>query len=242
MARFRGRTAHQIEAGRRNPACGCEWPGITAGPVASMERVWSDFDHLVSLVTEVSPRDVPRWTMISEKMKAHLGFQLGLGFGCYAFTVNVLPALELKWANAKAVIPAAIQRRIKRELDAVSLSDLPYFYLIEGSTKSGNARAKIHIHGYFIAEESADATKMKCVFERALRQNELRKIERRNGIKLELAYDCGGERTGRWVSYISKNAYKRDRRISGRRVFMSTSLTQITSDFWSLLRQEPLKP
>lgn len=205
-------------------------------------RVWTEFDHS-SAITELHPRELPKWEQLTEWMKAHLAFQVALEFGVFSFTANLHPDLEQRWVESSRSIDQRIQKRIRGQLEAQGLSDLPYFYVIEGRTRHGKSRSKLHIHGFFAAENPVIATKMKLVLESALRRDELRRIERKHGVKVEHGYDLidGARGPGRWVSYITKSVMRYEKRLpSARRIFMSTPMTQIARDFWAMVREEPL--
>lgn len=121
--------------------------GLVLGPLS----VWLDYDH-TDAFTEVDKRTLKQWEELSEWMKAHLGFQMGLELGGFSFTANLHPGLESKWLSNGTPIAPLIQKRVRRELEAVGLKDLPYFYVIEGRSRHTKSRTGLHIHGYFVTE------------------------------------------------------------------------------------------
>ncbi len=204
--------------------------------------VFLDFDH-IPLGTLLSSTHLPAWITLSEYMKAHIGFQLGRCFGCYSFTVNVHKDLEARWTRDGRDHADRIQRRLRLELDRAGLTDLPYFYILEGRTRHGKSRTGLHLHGYFVTEDPIVAAQLKPIFERALRRDDRRQIvHKRTGIHIEPSYDVvdGLRGPGRWVSYVTKNAFRPDRRLARRRSFMSQPLTQLAREFWAMISEEPL--
>lgn len=203
--------------------------------------VWTDFDRSYRH-TEVNPNHLVKWTAVSEYMKLQLGFLVALKFGGFAFTVNVHPSLEARWRADGLPLPKIIQKRCWRELDRVGLKELPYAYVVEGRSRSGKSRTHVHIHGYLLAEDPLIATRFTVAMERALLADRRRLPRTAMGIDLQRVYDTDtkdGRGYGRWVSYSTKNVGKWDARLKGRRVFLSQPLTQITRDFWELLRTDP---
>lgn len=198
--------------------------------------VWADLGTF-GLPLETSYRDLLRWEGLSRWMKAQAGFFAGIEFNqTHTFSATIHPALERQWAASKKDAFKEIQRLLRRELERSNLHQLPYFYVIEGRTKRGRGKTKLHIHGYCVTGDSPSVTKLKLALERALRMNELTRIERGRGISFQAArYPAvGREKLGGWVGYSLKNVSRREERAS-RSTFMSNPLTRLAHSFWSLV-------
>jgi hypothetical protein len=204
--------------------------------------VWNDFTPELYPYTEINITQLPVWRKHSEYMKAQLGFYALLVFGGYAFTANLSPKLEAKWINADKDISTLIRQRVRIELNAAGLNDLPYFYAIEGKSKL-RTKTKLHLHGFAITGDAFDTTRIKLALEKALDAGPIHRGGKNSwyDVKVEPAYDKrdGHWGAGRWVSYLMKNALKPELRITGRRTHFSTSFTDVAHEFWKLIREEP---
>jgi hypothetical protein len=207
-------------------------------PLDAWSVVW-DFDQTQPCF-EVERESLPEWDNLTERMKAHLGAQLALEFGGFSLNANLSPTLESKWLREGRDFRKLIHKRIAKAMVDRGFEELPYFYVIEGRTKSGKSHKIVHIHGYFIARQAILATKFMLVLETAMRNRNLNKVGRDRGVLVKPLYEANGGKygPGRWVSYILKNVEKYDQRFRGRRIFFSHALTRNVRDFWSLICEE----
>jgi hypothetical protein len=205
--------------------------------------VWNDFTPELHPYTNINISHLPEWSNISEYMKAQLGFYATLVFKGYAFTATLNPKLEAKWVMQGKDISKLIRQRVRMELNAAGLNDLPFFYVIEGKTKR-RSKTKLHLHGFAIPENPSGATTIELLLEKALQAGPLYRPEKNShfDVEVKLAYDKrdGHWGAGRWVSYLMKNALKPEPRITGRRTHFSTSFTDVAHEFWKLIREEPI--
>lgn len=199
--------------------------------------VWTELDTF-GIPAETSYRDLQPWENLTRWMKAQAGFFAGLEYrATHTFNANIHPDLERRWAENQMEASKQIQQRLGRELKRAGLHALPYFYSIEGRSKGGRGRSKLHIHGYCVTENIMDVTRLKLALERAFRMNELSRIERLRGVRNDVGYYPPFEKAnlGAWVGYSMKNVSKRDTRATARRDFMSKPLTQLARSFWELV-------
>lgn len=209
----------------------------TGAPLDALS-IWTDFD-LTSLFTELDAKHLKRWQEISEWMKLQLGFLVGLYLGGVAFSVNIHADLLERWTSEGKSVSALVQQRLKRELDKIGLGTLGYCYIIETRTKWGKSRTAPHLHGYILSDNPHDYTRFKLAVDRALLSGDRRSSSRKVSIKIDHLHDRLG--AGRFVSYMAKNVHRWDTRIKGRSVYMSRPFTQTVREFWSLIREDPLK-
>lgn len=214
-----------------------------SGAVFDPLAVWTDFDHTY-LFTETDPRHLKEWTELSEYMKLQAGFLVCLMERGYSFTVQVHSDFEAKWGPSGQTA-RMIQKRCRQELEAQGIADLAYGYVVEGRSRSGKSRTKVHIHGYLLDDDPLAATRFYVAMERALRRDSHRRIDRAGKpIEVEPAYDVDtgdGRGFGRWIGYSTKNAGRWDQRMVGRRLFISRPLTQVAREFWELLRTDAFR-
>lgn len=204
--------------------------------------VFSDFDHTF-LHTELAPSHYPEWNHLSERMKAHIGFLAGLalhghdGILLYSFTAKLDPDLEAKWLLQGKKVNDRIQRRMRKALEKRGMGNLPYWYAVEGRSRSTKSRTGIHIHGYAIFEKGITGS-LWSVLEEAMLYRGVDSRHLRRAIQIEQGYDRTDalRGPGRWVNYAAKNVHRYDRRFPGRRVFMSRRLTGIVKALWELMK------
>ena len=210
--------------------------------------VWQDFDHTSGSLTELNPRDLPKWEGIGEYLKFHLLFQLALEDGGYSFTVKVRPDLESKWKAEGRDPVDRIKRETRKALEAQGLKDLEYCYVIEARSRRGKSKAPLHLHGFFLTQQPLVATKFRVAMEHAIAAHKLGRaaagIAPKSGpmVEVERVYDLedeSGYGRGRWASYMAKNVTRWDARLN-RRSFMSRPATQAAREFWALIREESL--
>lgn len=210
--------------------------------------VWNNFDHTSSALTELGPKDLPKWRNIGEFLKLHLLFQVALEDGGYSFTARVRPDLEAKW-DAEGRDP---MDRIKREMGKAlawhGLGGLEYCYIVETRTRRGHGRAKLHLHGFLLCQDAFLATRFKVAIDEAIAVHHKGRasagIPAKSGVEtdIEPVYDVEDDSRygrGRWATYMAKNATRWDARFQ-RRTFMSQSATQTAREFWALLREDPI--
>ncbi|WP_143560156.1 hypothetical protein [Sphingobium sp. IP1] len=191
-------------------------------------------------MTAYAPTHLPKWETLTEAMKMFIAFDAGMEFqSCYAFTAHVNEALIGKWSAATHGFMANVEQRLKRALHRQGLQAIPYCYLVETRSRSGRSSTRPHLHGFFIAETPIDAARFQVALERAFHPDLIRKTRQR-AIKVEPAYDNGGNFAGRsqWLSYMIKNIDRWDARLGKRRVHLSRSLIGIAREAWEL-RREP---
>jgi hypothetical protein len=223
---------------------------VLRGMKGRIERfaVWNNFDHTTSALTEINPRELPRWRDIGEYLKFHLLCQIALDGGGYSFTVRVRPDLEDKWKREGRDPMDRIKRETGKAMVSQGLRDLEYCYVVETRIRSGKSRSSMHLHGLFLAENPFVATRFKIAMERAIAVHPAGRdaagISRRSGkeVLVEKIYDVeddSGRGRGRWATYMAKNATKWDARFT-RRQYLSRTATQTAREFWALLREDPL--
>lgn len=169
-----------------------------------------------------------------------IAFDAGMELmSCYTFTAHIDSTLTGKWISAKHGFMANIEQRLKRALGQQERRDIPYCYLAETRSRSGRSATRPHLHGFFIADDSVDATRFKVALEKAFHPA-LTRQTRRRAVHVARAFDKGGNLAGRgrWVSYMIKNIDRWDARLSKRRVYLSRSLVEIAREAWAL-RCEP---
>lgn len=198
--------------------------------------VVKDFDTS-ALHTELAPNLMPRWRELGEYGKTHLAFVLTAMFAGHSFTANVTPELEARWTEGGMDVTERLRNRLDRALRRRGLLNPLYFFVVEGRSRSGRSRTKLHMHGFLVTEEPTDATRFKLALEEATADNRNQGKGRRGAIHIPRAYHEKG--VGRWPAYILKNVTKRDQRIPGRRVYMSQELTATVRELWLYMRGEP---
>ncbi len=210
--------------------------------------VWTDFDHFRDY-TEIDPQRLPPWDEIGEYLKIHLLFQVILEFGGFSFTARIRPDLEDKWVSEGRNALGRIRRLVPEAMKRHGLSNLEYCYVVEGKTRRGGSRTGLHLHGFFAADDPLIATRFKIAIESAISLHPKGKAAagyaRHSGapVDIERAYEADGDGKrgyGRWPAYLAKNILRRDDRLCGRRIFISQDATQLTREFWKLLREEPV--
>lgn len=210
--------------------------------------VWTDFDHTSGALTKINPRELPPWKDVGEYLKFHLLFQVALDAGGYSFTVRVRPDLEEKWKGEGRNAMDRIRRETRKALEWQGLNNLEYCYVVETRSRSGTSRSRMHLHGFFLAEDAMAATRFKVAMEKAIAVHPKGRAAAGTPAKsgpevdVEPVYDVednSGHGRGRWASYMAKNATRWDQRFT-RRIYMSQTATQTAREFWSLIREEPL--
>jgi hypothetical protein len=210
--------------------------------------VWNNFDHTSSALTELNPRELPKWRDVGEYLKFHMLFQVALEDGGYSFTARVRPDLEEKWKAEHRNPMDRIRRAIRKAVEEQGLRELEYCYVVETRSRTGKSRSRMHIHGFFLTQQPLVATKFKVAMEQAIAVHPKGRaaagIRPRSGseVEVERAYDLEDDSEygrGRWATYMAKNATKWDARFQ-RRVFMSQTGQQTARAFWALLREDPV--
>jgi hypothetical protein len=210
--------------------------------------VWNDFDHTSSSLTELNPRELPKWRDLGEYLKFHLLFQVALEDGGYSFTARVRPDLEEKWKAERRDPMDRIYRETRKALEKQGLANLEYCYVVETRSRSGKSRSQMHLHGFFLTRQPLIATRFKIAMEHAIAVHPDGRasagISPKSGPEVlpEPVYDVeddSGYGRGRWATYMAKNAMKWDSRFD-RRIYMSQTATQTVREFWALIREEPL--
>lgn len=210
--------------------------------------VWTDFDHLRDY-TNLGPEHLLEWEQIGEYLKLHVLFRVALLYGAYSFTAKVRPDLEAKWIREGRSPMDRIQRLVAKQIGKQSLNGLEFCYVVEGRSRSGKSRTGLHLHGFFVADDPIIATGFKQVMEKAIAMHP--KGRKAAGISpkagpevvIERAYDSGHPdegTSGRWATYIAKNATKWDARLGKKPIYMSQTATQLAREFWAFLREEPV--
>jgi hypothetical protein len=223
---------------------------IIRGMGGSIEpfAVWNNFDHTSSALTELNPRELPKWRDIGEYLKFHLLFQVALEDGGFSFTARVRPDLEDKWKTEGRDPMDRIRRLTRRAIEEQGLRELEYCYVVETRSRTGRSRSRMHIHGFFLAQQPLVATKFKVAMEKAIAVHSKGRaaagIPAKSGpeVDVKAAYDVDDDSDygrGRWASYMAKNAMKWDVRFD-RRLFMSRTGQQTAREFWALLREDPV--
>jgi hypothetical protein len=205
--------------------------------------VYTDFDQTY-LSTETDPRHLPKWEDLGEYLKLQLLFLIALEERGFAFTVNVRPDLEAKWIGGGKRPMDRVNREIAKALKVGGIDKLAFAYIVEGKTKSGTSRTKLHLHGIFFADDPSIATKFKVAMERSIASHPKGKVaagfapHSGPAIKIERAYEINAYKPtgrGRWFHYIAKNVMRWDTRLMGRRVFISREATQTAKALWALI-------
>lgn len=210
--------------------------------------VWNDFDHTSGSLTELNPRELPKWESIGEYLKLHLLFQIALDNGGYSYTVRVRPDLEAKWKRESRDPMDRINRATAKKMREQGLDKLEYCHVVETRTRTGKSRTGLHLHGFLLTRDPLIATRFKVAMERAIAVHRDGRaaagISLKSGpeIAIERVYDVdddSGYGRGRWASYIAKNATQWDARFR-RRIYFSQTATQTAREFWAMIREDPL--
>jgi hypothetical protein len=213
----------------------------TLGLPSTPMSVWTDNDHSWPY-TELAPNHLPRWVDLTEYMKLFLAWDVGIEFGiCYPFASHIDPSLLTKWTGGRGIL-ANVEQRLRRQLKARGISNLPYCYIMEARSKWGKSKTRLHLHGFALCESSLDATSLLVALEKAFNPD-LKRIGRQRDIWIRPA-DSEKEEfqpRERYVSYITKNADRWDQRLGKRRVFLSHSLIDLAKIAWAARREEPVK-
>jgi hypothetical protein len=186
---------------------------------------------------------LPEWDDLTEYMKLQVGAMATITFRGYSFTSEIHPAQLAKWV-ARGTVHDRVVERLQDELRARGFSGLPLAFVLEGRSKSGKSRTKIHVHGFVIPDTPHEMTRFKLAVIDAWHtaRGESKLLEKR-AWDAEPAYDKDtgdGRGWGRWVGYLVKNARRYDARIKGRRVYISQSMTQVAREFWWMLQEKPV--
>jgi hypothetical protein len=201
--------------------------------------VWTDSDQSWT-ETWLQPCELPKWEQLSERMKIFIGLDVGMEFGfAYSISANISQALIDKWECGAGQIAKNVKQRVKRQIASKGIHDIPIAWVMEARTKTGKSRTNPHLHGVVLCREPYEATKVKLALEKALAVNLDRKSFRKATHVIQ-SYAKAGDPMGRfaWVSYITKNAHRYDKRLGHRRVYISTSFTQVAKLAWSIRRDE----
>lgn len=207
---------------------------------ASPIVVAGDLEQDVFSLYDLNPKELPEWNKLSDLMKARIGFLMCIEFGGYAFTANVAPELEERWLKNNRDPRKQALKLIRKRLANERLNDMPFCFALEAKNKWGNSSTHIHLHGYFLADNPTQATKMKTVFEKAL-YRKLKVMKGRNApVKIELAYAHPDPTKGPiwYAHYMAKNTRVPGPKIPDPSIYLSTSLTQSVKDYWSIIRDQ----
>jgi hypothetical protein len=206
--------------------------------------VWNDFDPDTGFDFQTAQRKLPKWRNLSEYMKFQIGAVCTMGAEGYSFTARLNPKLESIWEAAGYDFYERIKRQMAAQFREAGITDLALAYVIEGKTKKGT-RTNTHLHGFFFFDKGQTApSKVKSAIEAALHCG-LNRIGKRRGrdVKVELIYDTGlryGKSPGRWGAYSTKHASKPDDRLPKRRIYMSTTMSQIAKVMWGVITEAPI--
>lgn len=168
-------------------------------PVDSL-LVWNDFDQTHHF-TETNPDQLPEWEQLTEYMKHQVGFMATTSLGGYAFSSDIHPAQLDKWIARGKVMDRSVER-LKEELRAKGLDDLPVSFMLEGRSRSTKSRTKVHVHGAVIPDTLHDMTRFKVAVENAWHKARGEKQLGINAWHKEPAYDRDtgdGRGWGRWL-------------------------------------------
>ena len=208
--------------------------------------VYADLDQFRDW-TEIDPTRLPAWSKLGQLMKLHLLTQVAVELGGYSFSITVRPDLTKKWAAEQIDPLKRIERLFRRALELSGLQQLAVFYVVEGASRSGKSKTKLHLHGVFLADDPLIATRFVVGMEKMLiwpppgRPIPAGTRQGTRAIHIMRTYDKNAGKPdgkGRWASYIAKNVMKWDARIVGKRVFMSREATQTATEMWKLIRNE----
>jgi hypothetical protein len=204
--------------------------------------VYEDLDQFRDW-TEIDPTRLPAWNKLGQLMKLHLVAQVAVELGGYSFSINVRPDLTKKWATEHIEPLDRIERLFRQALEFSGLAQLAIFYVVEGASRSGKSKTKIHLHGVFLANDPLVATRFAVGIEKKLTRppGAPQSQTQSRAIHIKPTYDKNADRDtdkGRWASYIAKNVMKWDGRMIGKRVFMSREATKTATEMWKLIRNE----
>lgn len=204
--------------------------------------VYEDFDQFRDW-TEIDPTRLPEWQKLGQYLKLQIITQIAVELGGYSFTVNVRPDLQDKWKAEDRDVLGRVRRLAHEAIKHAALADLAYFYVIEGASKSGSSRTKLHLHGVFLTDDPLVATRFAVGMQAklAMRPGGGGAQQRGRPVDIIPTYDKNEKKRqgkGRWVSYVAKNIMKWDDRLVGRRVFVSREATKTATEMWKLIRNE----
>lgn len=165
-------------------------------------------------------------------------------FGGYSLTARVRPDLQNKWAAEGRPAGERIHKLIANALSKNMLSHLPLCYVIEGKGRQGS-QTSLHIHGVLQTDKAIDATRLKVALELALSTHPKGRaaagVPKKSGVEvlLEPIYESGSPfegTAGRWATYFAKNATRPDKRLGGKKAFISQEGRRLARELWSFMR------
>lgn len=204
--------------------------------------VYEDFDQFRDW-TEIDPTRLPEWRELGQYLKLQIITQIAVELGGFSFTVNVRRDLQDKWEAEGRDVLDRIRRLAREAIEHAGLTDLAFFYVIEGASRSGSSRTKLHLHGVLLTEDRLAATRFVVGMQTklAMRPSGGGAQQRGRPVDMVPTYDKNAQKRqgkGRWASYVAKNIMKWDDRIAGRRVFVSWEATRTATEMWKLIRNE----
>lgn len=212
-----------------------------ADPEADPLSVWVDY-YAYTGPKGIDIHDLPEWEDLGERMKCLLFNQVALHFGGKTFTVKIRPKLLDKWERENRNALELIEGIVSKSLGTVKLNRFAYCYVVEGHDRTGRKKVPLHIHGIFLDQD--DQTKK--LFEEAMRLRlaglKSSGVTVSRGVDIIPAYDRPRVRgRGHWVTYMMKNILRSHPLINGRRIFFSREATATATEFWRLIRNEPVR-
>ncbi len=197
----------------------------------------NDYDYAVH---GIDVRYFPKWRELSDLMKAYLGFLLSTICNGYSFTAVINPDLEASWLKNDVDPLDRVKRMLSKQLSKHKINGMPLFLTLEGKSRTGKSRTQLHIHGYFIPDNSLEATTMKKVFEDAFYPD--LKIKKGSNIPVVIvrSYELPNSSNGavRWVDYGVKNILSPGAKIKTSQIYLTNSLRGCVKEFWSIIRQD----
>ncbi|KTR82486.1 hypothetical protein NS277_13485 [Novosphingobium barchaimii] len=223
--------------------------GVSTTPDDAL-AVWWDFDQFRDR-TNIGAEQLPRWTKIGDYLKFHLLLRACLIFGGYAFTARVRPDLEAKWLAGGRSPVDRVGRLISKGLLKLkhehSISNLAFCYVVEGKGRRGQSRTALHVHGVLQTDDPLVATLFNVMLGSAFAVHAKGRaaagISPKSGRELDMQriYDSGDPKdgtAGRWATYFAKNLTRPEKRLPGKRTYISSEGRRLAREMWDFMRQE----
>ena len=201
--------------------------------------VFRDFDH-THWFTELAPEHLPKWEELSEYAKLSLAYIASMAFQgqkntmVMSWTAWVEEDLVDRCSAKGMELARALQQRLHAKLSQENLREVETGFVLEGRSRSGKSRTRVHAHGFSVFNGVASAALLKPILEDVF-MGGLKPGRYKRAIDVQRAYVDPEKGLAAWPGYMTKNTLSRDKRLMGRRVYLSRTLTKIAKEFHGLL-------